>query len=794
MLTCIAVILPGILAAFLNSRRDDGNAENPRIFLFDKRKLIVRSFLYIVLINFFIYCGMWIIGMRQFDFFGMSARFKIKWFLLGVGLAAVSVGLGNIPKLKRKGCIGRIKQVSPVALVFTVTYAVFAPSSLFLNNINEFRISYFKVAPIILLMAAALWLCLTLISLCIREEKNVIYYLALLFGLTLGVYLQTNFLNPQLPELDGTPVEWSVYGRENVLSILCWALCIVLPVLLTFFMRKLVEKAVPFLSWFLSAVQMVSLVVLIISNPLDDSVNYGFSKEDEFTLGAEENIVIFIVDTLQADAMEEYLESGACPAGNLDGFTFFTNAVGGGAPTHFAMPTLLTGSEYDPLQSFPAYYRDAWEDTALYDDMHRNGYDVRFYSSAESLYGISEREADNYAVLSEGVWIENPAAFGEQLYKLANFYAMPQFLKKQFWLSTEIMTDLVKQSAESYQFYDNIFYRELQEAGDLPLAYDKAFRLYHFRGVHEPYIIDENVQLLTDSQTTEQKTLQGNMKEICLYLDMMKRAGVYDSSTIIIAGDHGRHAPGNLEANPAVLIKRPQETHEPAYSAAPIHFRNIVPVMAMTMMEDYSAYGPSAYDITEESDVERLHTIDDSIRKRNTADDAWGGREGYACRFIVPDDPVATEEFRIWNPYEINRISCKPGEKIDFTGAEGAAPIGYRLYQEDTAAIASNELSVCFELADYGKADMTFHFTYDRIYNGSQTIRIYADGQRVGTLICTANGAGNDCSVVIPKDLASDGEVAIRMVFPNAVTPNQLDRANPDTRVLSVALTSMWIE
>ena len=48
--------------------------------------------------------------------------------------------------------------------------------------------------------------------------------------------------------------------------------------------------------------------------------------------------------------------------------------------------------------------------------------------------------------------------------------------------------------------------------------------------------------------------------------------------------------------------------------------------------------------------------------------------------------------------------------------------------------------------------------------------------------------------VTIPRDMIEDEELVIRMVFPNAVTPNQLDRNNPDRRVLSVAFASMWLQ
>lgn len=151
--------------------------------------------------------------------------------------------------------------------------------------------------------------------------------------------------------------------------------------------------------------------------------------------------------------------------------------------------------------------------------------------------------------------------------------------------------------------------------------------------------------------------------------------------------------------------------------------------------------------------------------------------------------------YQIWDPYEINRIDYRLGETIDFTTDNTyAEQIKYRLYKENGAATASNELSICLRIEDAGKEDLTFHYTYSGVYNGEQTMRIYANGNSVETVTCTQENTGKDCTVAIPGDRIEDDTLILRFVFPNAVTPNQLDRENGDTRVLSVSFTSMCLE
>ena len=116
------------------------------------------------------------------------------------------------------------------------------------------------------------------------------------------------------------------------------------------------------------------------------------------------------------------------------------------------------------------------------------------------------------------------------------------------------------------------------------------------------------------------------------------------------------------------------------------------------------------------------------------------------------------------------------------------------MYKENGAATASNELSICFDLMDYQKGDLDFHFTYSKVYNDEQNMRIYANGHKVATVTCTEDNIHEENVVTIPKNKIENNKLVIRMVFPNAVTPNQIDKTNTDRRVLSVAFDTMRLE
>lgn len=784
MLELVIAVLPGVLA-FLIYRYSHQELH--------WKKALLYVLFYMVAVNFCILAGLKLIGMQSFHLSEMSVRFKIKWIALEFVLSAwIAWVFRNIRRTDPALLKQIMQRLFPATLFFIVTYAIFTPSSLFLGNINEFSIPYMKIIPVIFGMALLLFVVIYFIAVWLIRKKALPFYIAFIFSVTLGAYIQSNFLNSKLPILDGTLIKWEKYHTENIISTLVWVLSIAVVFAAVYFGKEKSEKVIKYICYFFSAVQLVSLAVLIFMNPLNDTASYGFSKEGEFTVGSEENVIIFIVDTLQEDVFEEYLMSDAYKEdGVLTDFTLFDNAVSGGAPTAVAMPLFLTGKEYDPSQPFEDYLTESWSETSLYSDLHQNGYDVRLYSTPVDIFGFPEGTFDNYTVTGDS-WINDYAGFGGSLYQLVNYLLMPQFLKESFWLSTE--TVLYHISNTDYELNDIYFHNDFVDAGEtLRPDYEKAFRLYHLRGLHAPYTMTEDFERVWDYGVAEQTQLRGDMRIIYAYVNAMKRIGVYDQSTIIIAGDHGKHFDGNPETNPAVLVKLPMETHELEHNSAPIHFRNIGATIAGTILDDYSAYGPSVYDITEASDVERMHTVDHSVVGRlNLKKD---GKPMSFARLMVLGDAGAME-YQVWDPYEINRIDYSVGDIIDFAAGNNsyADQISYRLYKENNGATASNELSICFHLENYEKDDLEFHFVYSDLYNDTQKIQLYAGGNKVENITCTRDDIGKEMVTVIPKNSVTDDLLTIRMVFPNAVTPNQLDRSNPDTRVLSVVFDSMWLE
>lgn len=686
----------------------------------------------------------------------------------------------------------RLKYLFPVLFFLWMTYVIFAPSTLFLNNIDEFRMHYIYLLPTFIIVSAIFIGLLFGVGLIIPKNLLKAYY-AFLFAVAFGMYLQMNFLNPPFRSLDGAAIDWDMFSFWGYLSAGIWCLILVATITGLIVYKERIAKIIKFIAVFLSAVQIVSLFTMIIMAEIgkDNYGSFAFSKEEQFSIGSDKNIVIFVIDSLQVEAMEEYFEEWPEEKEGFEDFTFFTNTVSGGAPTAEAMPVLLTGIEYDPMQLYADYCNEIWEQTTVFDELENAGYDIRLFTDNVNK-GMPEGYIEGYKRTGTAV-VSNHKMFITNLYSLVNFLVFPQQMKEKFYISSSEITNNIGNYSigddfvEKYYHLDDVeFYNELVNS-ELDNIYHKAFRLYHLEGAHGPYIINENMERV-ETETSEKEQIKGVMKIVKLYMDKLKEKELYENTTIIITGDHGRHEVGSLMVNPAIFIKRAKVNHTLEYNAAPICFRNVLATIMMEAGIDYFKYGPSVYDITENSDVERLHTVwSEIIEGTNLESDVcWEESDWYRVRVSNDGRLVDT-----WNPFDINKIVYQLGDIITFDKEnQYSNNLNYRIYKENGMGVVSNELTICFNIPNIKAQDASLEFVLSEIYGNEQIMKIYVNGQLISELTCIENMIGQKQSVVIPQEAVEDIMV-VRMVFPGAVTPHMLDKENDDTRVLSVGFLKM---
>lgn len=736
---------------------------------------------------------------------------RIVW---GLGIVFILLFLYDIflfyHSEKRTLQIRKICEILPESVFFVITAIIFIPSSLFLSNSSEFSVGYINILPIVCIMALVSLVGIVLVAAAIKKDKIRNAYVTFIFSIALGFYLQSNFLNPKLPELNGAQIEWSRFRVSGIISILVWLLCVIGFQIVVNIWTKHVVKMMKYASFFLTAVMSVTLITLIITTPKPNASDISLSKEDEFSIGTAHNVIVFVLDSMGADKFSEILSQNRELQSNLTNFTFFDNVVSGGAYTSVGIPTLLTGSEFDPTwQGYSTYLNQAWKDVSLYKDLKQKNYDIRLFTDSRYVTNVSSELISNVESIGEGYQITNKLKFSKALYQLSCFYAMPQILKPIFWMNGDDLTSLIEpvssnrgdtnnegddlsteSSGNQYSFNDELFYQELKANNGVKKKFQNAYRVYHLNGAHAPYTLSKDGVTLSSGESSEEEQILGCMKIVDDYIASLKEQGLYDKSMIVITADHGRagHESG-IQQNPCVLVKMPHEEHALQINSEPLHVRNVMATIAMSVCDDYSSYGPSLYDIDQNSDVERLHTVASPV----CVD--WFpqvSEDRSFARFIIPYDVMDNENIIYYDPEEINRFHYTIGDTISFNN-NSQNEIQYRAYKEDEICTFSNEFTMYMDLDGYNGDDLWLKFKCAKVYNHSQKMRIYIKGERIGEITCTSEDVGKEISVFIPKDVVKDNALPVRIVFPNAVTPKQIGESN-DTRVLSIAISSMKIE
>lgn len=543
---------------------------------------------------------------------------------------------------KKYSFVERILLLLPPTIFLIFTFAIYMPSSLFISNIDDFALDYIKIVPLIALVSVAVLVIVYIIGLIIPIKRLFYSYVLLVFSLALGFYIQGNFLNPAFNSLNGKEIAWSQYKINGIISIIAWILVFVVPQVVYAIKENIMSLIVKWGSLFVTAMQLVSLVVLLLTTHKVVSNDFAVTKNGEFELSSKNNTIMFVVDTLDASWFEDMLLPKEEYKESLKDFTYFDDAVAGGAPTVLGIPTLLTGKiDMDASRDTSEYYKDAYESSSLFADMQKSNCDVKLFTEFYYLDYCDKNSVDNLKMEQKYV-ISSRRGFMECLYKFVSFYAMPQFLKQNFWLYSGEFNQYITledNTSNLYKLDDAQFYQDFKEKGITTQNDKDTFVMYHLNGAHSPYVMDENAQAVPSDSIGVDSQIRGIFKIIKEYMDELKAKGIYDSSTIIITADHGGI---DLYSNPAILVKERNANHdEMVVSDSKITFTNVNNTIASSTLKDSSAYGENVFEVGDKQMV-RFHVAPNDLTENVFKDNAYAKEQLWSL-LIIPADKRADE-------------------------------------------------------------------------------------------------------------------------------------------------------
>lgn len=456
-----------------------------------------------------------------------------------------------------------------LSITFSFTVFFFSPSELVIRNQKDFLInaSHVIVTMFVAAFVVAAVSILLLNLLLLIHEKLFVFVSRILSGLLLALYIQGLLLNGKMTLLTGDAQEYDLPLWVLLLDLLCVYALLCLPLSLYFLKKKHPNVkllgigkgyALHYIMGLIFVMQLAGLFGTVAEFGLDKydrTNNHYFSYEPSMSLSKENNIVVFLEDRMDSFYMDEALERYPDLNEKLDGFTFYQNNLSRYTYTFPSVTNMFTSELYTG-EDWNEYHDRAWKNEIFLDELKRNDYHINLYFDKSVTYNsfdsIKDR-CDSYLTISKDSYKVN--YLGKDgivpiMTKLSLNKLLPYFFKEI--LTKNIRVDF---SVTFFRFdlkglapaaigetSDLRYYDFLTKNGLTDDNPKNTFTFVHFRGAHDPI---PNVSKLYSGKYASDSvdpisTLRGEFEIIFEYIRQMKELGIYDNSTIIILGDHGR--------------------------------------------------------------------------------------------------------------------------------------------------------------------------------------------------------------------------------------------------------------
>lgn len=505
------------------------------------------------------------------------------------------------------------KRLFCVSLFLTFTLCIYAPYELYLTNISEFWFSFSMFWWMPVIVGISVMLIVLLVGMMLQDKAAYLYE-SFLFILAVCLYMQGNFLNLRVGVMNGAEIDWTQYKRHFIIDAV--VICLIVIVLGVFIIKtnRISKKMITVLSMFLTAIQAVSIITLLImgqSAIKDDDSRYIRVVTDKglYEAGSDSNIIVFILDMFDDSYFKEILETEPEIKQELEGFTYFSNFTGSYSTTYYSLGHLFSGKYFYNEEGGWNEWRRRISDERLYlDEILDDGYELSVYSDFVTCFVPRHVDAScNY--IEVPLEISDKGHFMIDLYRLAATKYFPDFLKPYLWMTgTEF--DEYKQIASEYNVYssENLVFKERLEKYGVSVGggADKQIKFIHITGAHYPYLIDENAQEVEPDSVSGVQCARGALRIVEEYLDDLKESGVYDKSNIILAADHGYYWDGVL-TNPLFAVKPHDASGDLIINNAPACQVDFGPtILDIIGLNAEHNYGNSAFEIGENSQRERM--------------------------------------------------------------------------------------------------------------------------------------------------------------------------------------------
>lgn len=494
------------------------------------------------------------------------------------------------------------------ALVFTfLFYGIF---DLTIGNKEFLPFILGDILPYTIIISLIVLLVLTGIFM-IFKGKIFDIVISLAIGILIAGYIQGNFLNLDMGQLNGDKIEWSKYYLHTIINLAIWCVIIALPLVLRYFSRKTWFKCSIFVCVLLVGMQLSSMVTSIITtNFVRPSENKYLSQEGMYEVSDDENIIVFLLDRLDGKYINIVKENNPDFFDELEGFTYFSNHTSMYCRTFPSVPYMFSKNIFFGNESGAEYLDSVWVGNKFFKEMKEKGFTTKMYLPDKFTYSDINQLADVADNISDGkISIDKLVAIKKMVRFSAYRYA-PHIAKESLWFPYDTFKECTVVSADDKPFMmdDAGFVKYMAGKGISTGEPKKNFAYYHFEATHAISASGEDDNAADRENII--KCTEGSFEQIVYpYIEQMKKLGIYENSTIIITGDHGKSKDiHNLDTYKTVgLFVKPKgkSTGKVVESKAPVSHDNFMATIIKAAGGDDSYFGKSVFDVKDDEDTKR---------------------------------------------------------------------------------------------------------------------------------------------------------------------------------------------
>jgi len=391
------------------------------------------------------------------------------------------------------------------------------------------------------------------------SNKLIFYNIVLVVSYILFIlcYIQGNFLSYNLPRLDGTLVDLSIYTADNIITVSIFIILIVVYVLCIkkYKFEKVINTS-KYISIAIFIMVFTGFIPTIISPSLYEKRIIKYVSNDNINkLSNNKNFIMILIDAVDSTLFDSILNEGKYNE-TFNDFTYFRDTLSTYKFTRDSIPLILSGKVNYNKTSFYKYYNDAMDSSSLVDKLVNNNYEINIYDEDIKWNTDKSKVVKNATKYDE---VFSGLCYIKQHARFILFKYLPYFLKEYSNFET-FNYNYCKEKNDNFFDDDNLTLLNIVNS-DIEIEDNNYFSFIHIEGGHVPFDLDEDLNRI-DNGTYKDKVLS-SLNVVDKYINKLRENNLYDNSIIIVLADHGyESSPGIARFNPVLLIKGFDEHHD----------------------------------------------------------------------------------------------------------------------------------------------------------------------------------------------------------------------------------------